>query len=182
MEGCRACFRGRWREAWRELYFSSSARGHEKGRGGRGRGRRRNHKDEEEEEQHKTTSGKAVGDNVDSAKRGRAKCKRCGETGHKSVRWPYQVCGVFDGKGHSVEICANVVAVLACEGIKGCKDGSDAAISGGEKGVFVGDNQAGIAMSRMTKGVVVRPLGKWGISRLFAIVKHRATCLTHQPE
>ena len=30
-------------------------------------------------------------------------------------------------------------------------------------------------MSRMMRGVVVRLLGKWGISRLYAIVGHRVT-------
>ena len=42
--------------------------------------------------------------------------------------------------------------------------------------------QASIAMSRTRRGVIVRSLGKWGISQLSAIVGHRVICLTHQPE
>ena len=75
-------------------YSSLSARGHEKGREGRGRGGRRNHKDGEEEEQHRATSGMAGGGKADSAKGISVKCKRCGETGHKSVCCPDQTCGV----------------------------------------------------------------------------------------
>ena len=43
------------------------------------------------------------------------------------------------GKGHSAEVCANVVIVLACEGTKDHKHDSDATISGEEKGGFVCD-------------------------------------------
>ena len=46
------------------------------------------------------------------------------------------MCG---GKGHSAEVCANVVTVLACENTKSPNDESDAAISGEEEGAFVCD-------------------------------------------
>ena len=70
---------------------------------------------------------------------GNVKCKRFGETGHKSVRCPDQICGVCGGKGHSGEVCANVVTVLACENTKSPNDESDAAISGEEEEAFVCD-------------------------------------------
>lgn len=31
-------------------------------------------------------------------------CERCGDSGHKTVKYPDQVCGVCGGKGHAVEI------------------------------------------------------------------------------
>ena len=46
------------------------------------------------------------------------------------------MCG---GKGHSAEVCANVVTVLACENTKSSNDESDAAISGEEKEAFICD-------------------------------------------
>ena len=70
---------------------------------------------------------------VDNAKGDSAKCKRSGETGHKPVRCPDQFFGVCGGKGHLVEICANVVTVLACEDAKDCNEENDAAVSGEEK-------------------------------------------------
>ena len=117
---------------------SSSARGR-KGREGRGRGGRRNHKDGEEEEQQKLASGRAGGGKADREKGSSAKCKRCGETGHKSVRCPDQVCSVCCGKGRSAEVCVNFVTVLACENTKSSTDESDAAISGEEEEAFVCD-------------------------------------------
>ena len=42
--------------------------------------------------------------------------------------------------------------------------------------------QENITISRMMKGDALRSLGKWRISRSYAIVGHRVTCLTHQPE
>ena len=119
-------------------YSSSSARGRGKGREGRGRGGHRYYKDIEEEQQ-KVTSSRAGGGKADREKGGSAKCKRCGETGHKSVRCPDQICGVYCGKGHSAEVCANVVTVLACENTKSSNDESDAAISGEEEEAFVCD-------------------------------------------
>ena len=68
---------------------------------------------------------------ADSAKGNSAKCKRYGETGHKSVRCPDQICGVCDGKSHSAEVCASVVPTLACD------DERDAAISGEEEEAFI---------------------------------------------
>ena len=120
-------------------YSSSSARGRGKGREGRGRGGRRNHKDGVEEEQHKAASGKAGGGRANSAKENSAECKQCGETGHKSVRCPDQVCGVCSGKYHSAEICANVISVLACDNTKSSNGESHAAISGEEEEAFVWD-------------------------------------------
>ena len=37
-----------------------------------------------------------------------------GEVGHKKVLCPERVCGIYGGKGHSMEICAasNVVVLL----------------------------------------------------------------------
>ena len=42
-----------------------------------------------------------------------------------------------DGKGHSAEVCANVVTVLACENTNSSNDESDAAISGEEEEAFI---------------------------------------------
>ena len=61
----------------------------------------------------------------------------CGETEHKSVRCPDQICGVCGGKGHSTEVCASVVTVLACVNTKSPNDESDATISGEEEEAFV---------------------------------------------
>ena len=98
-----------------------------------------NHKDGEEEDQHKVASDQARGDRADSVKGNSAKCKPCGETGHKSVRCLDQVCGVCGSKGHSAEVCANFVTFLACENTKSSEDKSDAAISGEEEEVFLCD-------------------------------------------
>ena len=119
-------------------YFLSSARGRGKGREGRGRGGRRNYKDGEEEQQ-KVASSRAGGGKADREKGGSAKCKRCGETGHKSVRCPDQICCVCGGKGHSAEVCVNAVTVLACENTKSPNDESEAAISDEEAEIFVCD-------------------------------------------
>ena len=59
--------------------------------------------------------------------------------GHESVRYPDQICGGCGGKGHSVEVCANAVTVLARENTKSSNDESDAAISGEEEEAFVCD-------------------------------------------
>ena len=84
-------------------------------------------------------SSRAGGGKADREKGGIAKCKRCGETGHKSIRCPDQICGVCGGKGHSAEVCAISVTVLACENIKSSNDESDAAISGEEEEAFICD-------------------------------------------
>ena len=119
-------------------YSSSSTRGRGKGREGRGRGGRRKSYDGENDEQ-KVASSRDGGGKADREKGGNAKCKRCGETGHKSVRCPDQICTVCGGKGHSAEVCANVVTVLACENTKSPNDESDAAISGEKEEAFVCD-------------------------------------------
>ena len=111
-----------------------SARGRGKGRGRGGRRKR-----DGEDDQQKVASSRTDGARADSEKGGNVKCKRCGETGHKSVRCPDQICGVCGGKGHSAEVCANVVTVLACENPKNPNEESDAAISGEEKEAFICD-------------------------------------------
>ena len=116
-------------------YSSSSARGRVKGKEGRGRGGRRNHKDGEEEQQ-KAASSRAAGDKADKDKGSSAEWKNGGETVHKSVRCPDQVCGVCGGKGHSAEVCAKVVTVLACENIESSNEESDATISCEEEKVL----------------------------------------------
>ena len=119
-------------------YSSSIARGRGKGREGRGRGGRRKPIDEEDDQQ-TVASSRAAGGKADREKGGNAKCKRCGETGHKSVRCPDQICGVCGGKCHSAEACANAVTVLACENTKSSNDENDAAISGEEEEAFMCD-------------------------------------------
>lgn len=42
----------------------------------------------------KATGKKTGGEKVDSSKSNSVKCKRCGATGHDSVRYPDQVCNV----------------------------------------------------------------------------------------
>ena len=117
---------------------SSSTRGRGKGREGRGRGGRRKPNDGEDDQQ-KMASSRDGGGKAVREKGGSAKCKRCGETGHKSVRCPDKICGVCGGKGHSAEVCANVVTVLACEYTRSSNDESDAAISGEEEEAFICD-------------------------------------------
>ena len=117
---------------------SSSARGWGKGREGRGQGGRRKPNDGEDDQQ-KVASSRDGGGKADREKGGNAKCKRCGETGHKSVHCLDQICGVCGGKGHPAEVCAKVVTVLACENTKSSNDESDAAISGEEEEAFVCD-------------------------------------------
>ena len=119
-------------------YSSSSTRGREKGREGRGRGGRRKSYDGEDDQQ-KVACSRDGGGKADKEKGSNAKCKRCGETGHKSVRCPDQIRSVCSGKGHLAEVCANVVTVLACENTKSPNDESDAAISGEEEEAFVCD-------------------------------------------
>ena len=87
-----------------------------------------------------------------------------------------------DGDGHLVKICADVVTVLACQVPKGCQDDSNATISGEEKEAFMCDTPSEHKDESNDQGVVLRLLGRWGISALSAIVGHRAICLTHQPE
>ena len=102
--------------------------------------------------------------------------------GHKSVHRPDQVCGVCGSKGHSAEVCANVVTVLACENTTGSNNESDTAISGEEEEALVCDMSGEYSDESNDRGVAVRLRGEWGISRLYVIVGHRVTCLTHRPE
>ena len=122
------------------------------------------------------TGGKTGEGKADNAKSDSVKCKRCGKTGHKSVRCPGQVCGVCGGKGHSAEICANVVTVLACKDTRGCNGDSYPAISGEEEEVLMCNTPDEYSDESNDRGVEVCSLGRWRISRLFAIVGHRATC------
>ena len=69
---------------------------------------------------------------------GNARCNRCGEVGHRTVRCPGQVCSVCGGKDHSAKNCSNVVAVFACEADASGSD-SDGVLSGEEQDVFVCD-------------------------------------------
>ena len=71
--------------------------------------------------------------------------------------------------------------VLAYEDTKGCKNDSDAAISGEEEEAFMYDNP-GECSDVLNDGAVVRLLGRYGISRLSAIIGQCATPLIHQPE
>ena len=86
-----------------------------------------------------TTNSSAGDGNVDSAKGGNARCNRCGEVGHKTMRCPGQVCSVCGGKRHSAKICSNVVSVFAFCGADA--SGSDGAggLSGEEQDAFVCD-------------------------------------------
>lgn len=80
-----------------KCYSSSRSRGREKGRGGEGRGGHRNRGNSEKQD--KGIGGKANGGKSDNSIGDSAKCKRCGETGHKTVQYPIQVCGVCGRKG-----------------------------------------------------------------------------------
>ena len=87
------------------------------------------------------------------------------------------MCG---GEGHSAEICANVVNTIAWEDTKCCIHDSDAAMSDEEEEAFMCDTPGAYSDESNGGGVVVRLVGKWGISRLSAIVGHLATCVTSQ--
>ena len=102
------------------------------GRGGNGGEKGREQKDGQ------TTNINASDGNVDGGKGVNARCNRCGEAGHKTVRCPGQVCSVYGGKGHSAKLCANVVTVFACEDDANGSD-SDGVLSGEEQDAFVCD-------------------------------------------
>ena len=109
-----------------------------RGRGGRG-GRDGNGGEKGvEKKDGQTTNINASDGNVDGGKGGNARCNRCGEAGHKTVRCPEQVCSVCGGKGHSAKICANVVTVFACEA-DGSGSDSDGVLSGEKQDAFVCD-------------------------------------------
>ena len=69
------------------------------------------------------------------------KCKRCGETGHKSVRCPDQVWNVYGGKGHAPEICGNNMTALACVDRSSRNDanGTDVDVSSEDAEAFMCD-------------------------------------------
>ena len=50
-----------------------------------------------------TTNINARDGNVDRSKGGNARCNRCGEIGHITVRCPGQVCSVCGGKSHEAK-------------------------------------------------------------------------------
>ena len=154
-------------------YPLSSTRGRGKRRECRGRGRRRKSNDGEDYQQ-KVASSRDGGGKADKEKGGNAKCKRCGETAHKSVRCPDQICGVCGGKGHSAEVCANVVAVLACENTKSPNDESDAAISGEKEEAFVCDMSGEYNDESIDKGGC-SALG-WQVGDLTVICDSGASC------
>ena len=154
-------------------YSSSSARGRGKGREGRGRRGRRNPIDGEDDQQ-KVVSSRAGWGKANRGKGGYAKCKRCGETGHKSVRCLDQICGVCDGKGHSAEVCLNVVTVLACENTKSSNDESDVAISSEEQEAFICDMSGEYNNESIDDGGFI-PLA-WQVGDLTVICDSRASC------
>ena len=154
-------------------YSSSSTRGRGKGRDSRGRGGRRNPNDGEDDQQ-KVSSSRDGGGKADREKGGNAKCKRCGETRHKSVRCPDQICGVCGGKGHSAEVCANVVTVLACENTKSSNDESDAAISGEEEEAFICDMSGEYNDESIDEGGCSAPA--WQVGDLAVIYDSGASC------
>ena len=154
-------------------YSSSSTRGRGKGREGRGRGGRRKSYDGENNQQ-KVASSRDGGGKADKEKGGNAKCKRCGETGHKSVRCPEQICSVCGGKGHSAEGCANVVTVLACENTKSPNVEGDAAISGEEEEAFVCDMSGEYNDESIDKGDCSAPA--WQVGDLTVICDNGESC------
>ena len=95
------------------------------------------------------------------------KCKHCGETGHKFVCCPDQVCNVCSGKGHAPEICDNNLTALACVDSSSRIDdgGADVSSEGAES--FMCDVSGSylvcrvILMRRITESFP----GRWGISR-----------------
>ena len=91
-----------------------------------------------EQKNGQTTNSNARDGNADGGRGGNARCNRCGEVGHKTVRCPGQMCSVCGEKGHSVKICANVVTVFACEADPSGSDG-DEILSGEEQDAFVCD-------------------------------------------
>ena len=107
------------------------------GRGGPSRVGNGRQKDGEEEDG-QTTNSNAGDGNVDGAKEGDAKCNRCGEVGHKTVRCRRYACGACTGKGHSAKICVNVVTFFSCEAGADGSDG-DRGHSGEEQDAFVCD-------------------------------------------
>ena len=98
-------------------------RGGRGGRGGNGGEKGGEKKDGQ------TTNINASDGNVDGGKGDSARCNRCGEAGHKTVRCPGPVCSVCGGKDHSAKICANFVTVFTFEADASGSD-SDEVLSG----------------------------------------------------
>ena len=72
-------------------------------------------------------------------------------------------CSIFGGKGHSAKICANVVTVFACEADT---SGSDSdGVSAEKCKTFSSAMQQASFSKSPTKGIEMRSLGRWGISR-----------------
>ena len=135
------------------------------GRGRGGRGDRDGNGGEKggEKKDGQTTNINASDGNVDGKKGGNARCNRCGEAGHKTVRCPGQVCSVCDEKGHSAKICANVVTVFACEA-DASDSNSDGVLAEKSRAPSSAIHQASFSTS-LVNGVQVRSHGRWGISR-----------------
>ena len=102
-----------------------------------------------------TTNINASDGNVDGGKGGNARCNRCDEAGHKTVRYAGQVCSVCGGKSYSAKVCANVVTVFACEADASGSD-SDEVLIGEEQDTFVCD----------APGKFFDEPGKWGTNAL----------------
>ena len=150
-----------------------------RGRGGRGgRGENGGEKDGEKKDG-QTTNSNASDGNVDGGKGDNARCNRCGEVGHKTVRCSGQVCSVCGGKGHSAKICANVVILFACEADASGSD-SDGVLSGEEQDAFVCDAPGKFFYEPGKKG---RNTLAWqmGDLPLFAPLEHQATCHIQLP-
>ena len=163
-------------------YSSSSARGRGKGREGRGWGGHRNLKDVEEEEQHKVTSGKAGGGKTDSAKGDSAKCKlaeRRDTSPFAALMSSAAGIVIKDIRGRSAPTSSLFLHTRTARALTVKVTRPPGAR---KRRPFYVTCQASIVMSRMRRGVAICSLGKWGISRLYAIVGHRLTCLTHRTE
>ena len=72
-------------------------------------------------------------------------------------------CSIFGGKGQSAKICANVVTVFAWEADT---SGSDSdGVSAEKCKTFSSAMQQARFSTSLTKGIEMRSLGRWGISR-----------------
>ena len=126
-----------------------------RGRGGRGGWGGNGGEKGGEKKDGQMTNINASDGNVDGKKGGDARCSRCGEGGHKTVRCPGQMCSVCGGKGHSAKICTNVVAAFACD--------ADVSGSGGD-GVLRGDEQDAFFCN--APGKFFDEPGKWDTNAL----------------
>ena len=119
---------------------SGKAGGRSTPRGARDRGGQGGNGGEKggEKKDGQTTNTNASDGNVDGGKGGNARCNRCGEVGHKTMRCSRQVCSVYGGKGPLAKIGANVVTVFTCEADANGSD-SDGVLRGEEQNAFVCD-------------------------------------------